>query len=204
MCFSKNISLFTFLTGIIGGLLCYSTGIPEYKIIGLLYAFVSLMQGIEYLLWIHQTCDDYNRLLSTIGMILNHLQPVILCILLFYFKEKFNKKILLLLIIYLIVIIPYSLKFKNECTMKENTHLNWEWNHMDNAEITYAVFLITLIIFGLFIPNIGKSFSLITLISYFFSYFIYKGTVGSMWCFFSAFIPIIYYIYFTLTKIKVV
>jgi len=28
MCFSKNVSMFTLLTGILGGALCYSTGLP--------------------------------------------------------------------------------------------------------------------------------------------------------------------------------
>ena len=88
MCFSKDVSLATFLTGFIGGLLCFSTGVVDLKIIGLFFMFVSLMQGIEYLLWIHQTCDDYNKNISYLAMVLNHLQPVVLCILLILYNRK--------------------------------------------------------------------------------------------------------------------
>ena len=207
MCFSKNVSLFTFLTGIIGGLLCYQINTPDYKIIGLFFMFVSLMQGIEYLLWSHQTCDKYNKLISNLGMILNHLQPVILCILLFiYSKEKFNKNkklILTLITVYIVFIIPYSLKFKNQCTMKDtNNHLDWKWNHMDNGIIVYFLFLLCLVVFGYIL---GKSFSLFALLSYSISYFIYsqEHITGSIWCMFSAFGPLLYFLFYTLTKTKV-
>ena len=207
MCFSKNVSMFTLLTGILGGALCYSTGLPDYKIIGLFFAFVSLMQGIEYLLWKHQECDDYNKFLSYMGMLLNHLQPIILFILIYiYSKEKFekNKKLLLTLItIYIIVITFYSLKFKNECTMKDNKeHLNWEWNNKENKEIVYFIFLICIVSFGFFLPNNGKSFSLAIMLSYLISYFIYhdKNIVGSMWCFISVFAPLLYYLKFKLLQ----
>lgn len=211
MCFSKNISLFTFLTGIIGGLLCYQIGTPDYKIIGLFFMFVSLMQGIEYLLWNHQICDNYNKLISSLGMILNHLQPIILCLLLFiYSKSKFNenkKLILTLITIYIVFIIPYSLKFKNQCTMKnDNNNLNWEWNHMVNGQIVYSLFLLCLVVFGYFLPNLGKSFSLFALLSYGISYFIYsqQHIVGQIWCMFSAFGPLLYFLFYTFLKTKVV
>jgi len=207
MCFSKEVSLFTFLTGVIGGLLCYSTGIADYKIIGLFFAFISLMQGIEYFLWKHQICDDYNKFLSTLGMILNHLQPVVLYILLYIFNEKIreNNALKILLLIYILVIIPYSLQFKFECTLKQNEHLYWKWNGKKYNFETYTIFLFCLVVFGFFFPNlkVGISFSIIAFVGYILSYFIYgnSGTVGSMWCFISAFAPIIYYL---LMKMNVV
>ena len=68
MCFSKEVSLATFIIGVLGGFLCYSVNSPDYKIIGLFFGFVSLMQGIEYLLWCHQTCDTYNKILTNAGI----------------------------------------------------------------------------------------------------------------------------------------
>jgi hypothetical protein len=211
MCFSKNVSLATFLTGIIGGLLCFSTGIPDYKIIGLFFMFVSLMQGIEYLIWSHQVCDDYNKNISYLGMILNHLQPVILFILLVVFsKEKFNKhkeSLILLIVIYISVIVKYSLQFEKECILKDTktNHLHYQWNSMEYNTIAYTLFLLCFIVFGLFFPNkqIGISFSILSIISYIISSFIYTNTpvVGSMWCFFASFAPMFFYI---LRKTKVV
>ena len=133
MCFSKEVSLATFLTGIFGGILCISTGVPDYQIIGLFFIFISLMQGIEYLLWSHQKCDNYNIFLTYLGLILNHLQPVILFILLYmYSKDKFNKykKIIVsILVIYIITIVLYSLQFKSQCTLKDQeNHLYWKYH----------------------------------------------------------------------------
>ena len=68
----------------------FSTGINDYKVIGLIFIFFSLMQGIEYLLWSHQECDEYNKMISTLGMVLNHLQPIVLFILLYIYITKNN------------------------------------------------------------------------------------------------------------------
>jgi hypothetical protein len=207
MCFSKNVSLFTFISGVIGGILCYSTGVTDYKIIGLFFIFISLMQGIEYLLWINQECNDYNKFLTKCAMILNHLQPIILFILLYIYSSKFDNKLFLVILVYLIIIIPYSLQLnESSCTLKnKSNHLNWEWNYMDYYYIVYTYFVICLMIFGFFFENkvYGNLFILFTLLSYSASFFIYDKTkvVGSMWCFFSVFAPLLFYIFI---KTKVV
>ena len=207
MCFTKEVSMFTFLTGMVGGIICFSYGTPELKIIGLFFAFVSLMQFLEYLLWSHQICDTYNKIVSKIAMIVNHLQPVVLYLLVKAYG-KTNKVMDLLLVIYLIVISGYSKDYlmgdnysnstnSSYCTIKDShTHLNWEWNHQTNAEIVYAIFLICLVVFGMGIPTklYSMVFVVIALLSYTISSFIYSKTnsVGSMWCFFSAFAPFLF------------
>jgi len=207
MCFSKEVSLATFLIGTIGGILCVSNDDPNYKIIGYFFIFVSLMQGIEYLLWNNLTCDSTNKILSYTGMILNHLQPVVLVLLLYiYSRESFNKhrKIILSLIgIYLAIIVPYSLQFKNECTVSDQGNLNWKWNYLDNQFLTYSIFISIIVALGFFFPNkkYGIIFSLYAFISYFSSTIIYwsKPVIGSMWCFLSAFAPFIFYLIFKQT-----
>ena len=200
MCFSKEVSLVTLILGLFTSYLCYSVNTPKYKIIGLFFAFVILMQGIDYLLWTHQQCDNLNKNISTVGMLLNHLQPVVLFILknIYLKTSKFE---VFVLVVYLLFIIPYSLQFikDKKCTEKnKNNHLLWKWNGLNNAEITYIVFLFTLVILGTF----NKSFSLIIFLSFFTSYFIYNNetVVGNMWCFFAVFAPLFFYI---LAKTKV-
>ena len=73
MCFSKNASIVSFTIGIVGSILCITLGTATDKIVGYFLGYVSLMQGIEYLLWSHQICDNYNRVVSIIGMLLNNL-----------------------------------------------------------------------------------------------------------------------------------
>ena len=41
MCFSKEVSLVTFILGLFTSYLCYSVNTPQYKIIGLFFAFIS-------------------------------------------------------------------------------------------------------------------------------------------------------------------
>ena len=91
MCFSANISLLAFILGIIGSILVFTLGGPSNKIISLFFAFVSSMQLIEYFLWKHQVCDNYNKLLSKIGMWLNHMQPVVLGLLVIILSQEEEK-----------------------------------------------------------------------------------------------------------------
>ena len=205
MCFSAEISIITFIIGIIGSLLCISLGKPVDKILGYFFIFVSLMQGIEYLLWNHQKCDNYNRFLSILGMVLNHLQPIVLGLLILYFNKNVSTKIIyIIMFLYLCAIIPYSIQFLNnknlECTIKttKNNHLLWNWNSMFLNNQIYLIFLLILcllIYFGF--PNKYKFIAiLVALISFGSSHFFYykEGVMGSLWCFYILFITYIYYI----------
>ena len=64
MCFSEKASLIALVAGLSSSLMCYSVGKPDYKIVGLFFAFVTLMQLVDYLLWRHQVCDAYNKMVS--------------------------------------------------------------------------------------------------------------------------------------------
>jgi hypothetical protein len=204
MCFSANVSLITFLIGITGSALCFKVGTVEYKIVGIFFAFVVLMQLIEYLLWKHQICDSYNKNLTRSALLINHLQPIILVACIFLFnKENVSPKMIWLLVFYTVVISLYSFKFlkSGSCTMKSNTsgnsHLIWKWNILDHADIIYAIFLISLMLIGIWgfpTKSSGILFALLCFFSFMFSRFIYgkQNVVGAMWCFFAAFIPIFY------------
>ena len=115
MCFSPLASLSTFLIGIIGAILCLTLGTPTDKLVGLIFGFVSSMQGIEFALWENQTCNDMNKIISVLGMVLNHLQPIVLSILILLLNPNLStmtKQIIILsTIIYAIVITAYSLQF---------------------------------------------------------------------------------------------
>jgi nicotinamide riboside transporter PnuC len=91
MCFSPEASIRSLLAGVFGSLLCISLGTTKDKIVGYFLGFVSLMQGIEYLLWKHQKCDNYNKVISITGMILNHLQPFILGVIVLILNPKIEK-----------------------------------------------------------------------------------------------------------------
>ena len=206
MCFSPEASIRSLISGLFGSLLCISLGSVTDKIVGYFLGFVSLMQGIEYLLWKHQKCDNYNRIVSVLGMILNHLQPFILGVVVLLLNPKTtNYNIIVgLMILYLIVIIPYSyqfIKMKGTCTLKgeNHEHLIWKWNNMDFAKIRYATFLFVLsAIFVLGVPNkiMGVLFALCGILMYASSLIVYPREVaGALWCYYTAFIPIFYFLF---------
>jgi hypothetical protein len=205
MCFSEKASIFSFLVGMIGSILCISLGKPEDKITGYFFAFVSVMQLIEFLLWRHQKCDLYNRVLSLTGMVFNHLQPIVLAGVILYFSKTMRNAPLFyfILLLYLIVIIPYSIQFiikpRYQCTLKYNAdHLKWQWNSLKYASVVYIIFLITIFSFSVIgMPNLnyGIFLAFFGAISYLLSFYFYIGHVGALWCYFVVFYPICYYLY---------
>ena len=208
MCYSEKSSIVSFSFGVIGSLLCVSLGTVSDKIIGFFMLFVSLMQGIEYLLWRHQICDNYNKMISVLGMALNHLQPVVLGLLVILFNSTLSQSklgwIYSFMAIYLVVIIPYSLEFLKDpklyCTIKnkETGHLLWNWNNMKYHPFVYIVFLITFCAFFLLgLPKLqyGIRSSLVAVISYSTSLYFYpQKYTGAIWCYYVVFLPIIYYL----------
>jgi hypothetical protein len=213
MCFSSEVSLITFIIGIIGSYLCIQLGEVTDKIVGYLFGFIALMQLIEYLLWNHQKCDNYNKLLSISGMLLNHLQPVVLGFLVLFFNKNMKNRwiIYLILFIYLMVIIPYSLQFlrsgKFDCTLKskkKSHHLIWKWNRLNGSKWAYILFTLSLALIAIFgLPDLkyGIIMSITIIFSFVTSFIIYPSeAIGALWCFYSVFIVIIYYL-LRITKI---
>lgn len=202
MCYSAEISLGTFIAGFIGSCLLLFDDSKFYKLVGLFFGFVSFMQLIEYLLWKHQNCDNYHKTLSIIGMILNHLQPVVLGIITWLFYRTNGHIIMAIIAAYLSVIIPYSLNYVREtnlhCTTPTsgNPHLIWNWNNkIDSGIIAYSIFLFTFIIIALVGINPlrnGIQFSIGAFLTFGLSILIYdRSVIGSLWCFWVVFIPAI-------------
>jgi len=202
MCFSENISLFAFTIGVIGSILVVSLGKIHDKIWGYWFLFLSLMQMIDFFLWRNQTCDNNNYIISILGIIFNNLQPIVLGILILVINTKLSYQdintILCILFVYLCVIVPYSWQciVKTQCTLKNhNNHMDWKWNFMEYWIIVYFVYLMTcFLLFYWFVPVYGYLFAYGTLFTFIISYIFYSKEVGNMWCFFTIFLPIIYYI----------
>ena len=201
MCYSAPISLATFSLGFGFSVLLTQSADRFQMLMGYFLGFVSLMQFIEYLLWKHPICDDYNKTVSVIGMFLNHLQPVVLALLTGAVYGKNLGVLTLLTMSYLVVIIPYSLQFTSDlqCSTKQcegNPHLVWQWNTLQYSDAVYAVFLATFAGVGLYgMPSgTGALFSTVAVASYMLSGWIYdRKVMGSLWCFWTAFVPAILY-----------
>jgi len=207
MCYSAEVSLLTFTIGFGFSILLTMRTHKYHKLLGYFLGFVSLMQFIEFLLWRHQICDTYHKSLSVLGMILNHAQPVILALVTAYIYRKNINAIVIIALIYLAIIIPYSAQYTNELQCSNvipwsrnfnyNPHLVWNWNNMSYSTLVYSVFLAAFVGIALVgMPQSeGRTFALIAVLTYTGSSLIYeRNVVGSLWCFWVAFIPAIIYL----------
>ena len=107
------------------------------------------------------------------------------------------------MLVYLCAVIPYSIPFvtnkKLQCTLKgKEKYLLWNWNLMKYYIIMYPTFLFIIcgmFIYGLTNYKIGLFFAITAIITFVSSYYIYKTKyLGTMWCYYSVFIPIILYL----------
>jgi hypothetical protein len=213
MCFSAEVSLLTFTIGTVFSILIFQFDEPSYKIFAGYLFYISLMQFIEFLLWRHQICDDYNRRTSIAGMFLSHLQPIVLAILMVtLYKQSSNMKlyILVISILYLFFIIPYSMKFlKDEgiqCTLKKgNPHLIWNWNNNNDNKtiigyIFYFIAVMSLLLFGIPNKKLAYVFSTMHALTLITSYIFYpRQYFGSIWCFYGSLVPPFVFLYKILT-----
>jgi len=132
MCFSEQMSIIAFSVGMIGSILVYSLGKIYDKIVGLWIGFVSCMQLVDFFLWRNQTCNRINYITSIVGIILNHLQPIMLGIIILCVNTELSyqdiKTILWILLIYICTMVPYTWQciVKTQCTLKDNNnHMDW-------------------------------------------------------------------------------
>ena len=204
MCFSAEISMTAFTIGLGFSILLIQSGTKFKKLMGYFLGYVSLMQFIEYLLWKHPICDNYNKTVSVVGMMLNHLQPIVLAGLTAFFYNKQLPMLSLISVIYLLVIIPYSLQYTSDlqCTTKKcgstDPHLVWNWNNLKYGDFAYFVFLCAFVGIGLYgMPlSEGIFFSMFAVFTNVASQIFYdRKVVGSLWCFWTAFVPVALYLY---------
>jgi hypothetical protein len=204
MCFSAQISLATLGLGLGCSGLVALLPKPEDKVIGGFLAYVSLMQLVEYGLWKHPFCDATNKALTKLGLVLNHSQPLFLVALsALYFPA--NKTILAWIgIVYTVAMVAYTSQWntllpQSKCTLKDHssTHLRWNWNLLSLHPFFYILFLGVLLLVPLVAfsdSSIGVTMAVTCIVSWTTSALLYPSqVVGALWCFFTVFIPGLYY-----------
>jgi hypothetical protein len=202
MCYSYNASLIALTAGLFGSTLIYNLGSVDNKIFGLFFGYVSLMQGIEAILWKHQSCDDFHKSVTSAGMLLNMSQPIFLLFAsqLFYPSNKNTHILYITALFYILYEIYHFVDFQkaSHCTspQENNPHLVWSWLNTQDAYITWIVYSITLFImfaFGMTSFERGVTIGSAGVITALLSATIYPGrSAGSIWCFFSALVPMSY------------
>jgi len=204
MCYSSDASRVSFSVNLITSYILYTYSKTEYsKIFALFFAFVGLMQLYDLIFWENLSENNINYIFTKIAMISNHLQPIILALLIYMISGKLESLSKIIIIIYSLFALVYSINtYKNinyTLVSKESSpSLYWQWNDQPYAEIVYTLFLMSLVIlcFENFEYPINTIFVLITILSFILSSYYYKGqSIGRFWCYFSSYIPLLLLIF---------
>jgi hypothetical protein len=203
MCYSADLSLTSLSFGIFSSLMLINFGSSQStntnKAIGYFFLFVTLMQLVEYFLWIDIDCvNSFNKLGSLLGPILNHLQPVVLLIIATTFLNPTNlisqSVIIPSNILYLIYCVYQYIKYvSNESNLCVKTndceHLNWTWKKDFNYLFYFAISFINVANFYTntnLMVSFGVSYLLLIV-----SIFGFNKNVGEFWCLMVTGVPLI-------------
>ena len=203
MCYSKDLSLTSLSFGIIASLsLIYfgnSQSSSTNKAIGYFFLFVTLMQLVEYFLWIDIDCvNGFNKIGALLGPIFNHLQPIVLLVLANIYLQPANlissSMVIPANVLYLFYICYQYYKYisitSNLC-IKTNAydHLDWTWKKEFNYIFYFAISFINIANFYTntnLMVSFGISYLLLVI-----SIFNFNKNVGEFWCLMVTGIPFI-------------
>jgi hypothetical protein len=199
MCFSEKVSAATFLIGMIGSAIIWHRGQGESRIFALIFAFIVLMQGLEFVLWRNQRCDDWHRSVSLFGSWLNLLQPVAAAAIIWWLAENPSPWIFAVVAGYLAIIVPYLIRYQGSlrCTTPRpgNPHLVWGWANQAGKGLMWTVYLAAFIAIMYLGMSLGSanSFTVVFLASLSLSALFYpRESIGSIWCVAAALVPVGY------------
>lgn len=203
MCYFAELSLTSLSFGIFASLMLINFGSKESrntnKAIGYFFLFVTLMQLVEYFLWIDMDCvNGFNKVGSLLGPILNHLQPIVLLVIATIFLEPANlispSIVIPANILYLIYsgyqYVLYISEKSNLCVKtNECEHLDWTWKKDFNYIFYFAISFINVANFYTN-TNLMVSFG-ISYILLIVSIFGFNKNVGEFWCLMVTGVPLI-------------
>ena len=203
MCYSADLSLTSLSFGIFASLILINFGSPRStntnKAIGYFFLFVTLMQLVEYFLWIDIDCvNGFNKTGALLGPILNHLQPVVLLVIATTFLEPSNlispSVVIPANILYMIYSgYQYVLYVSNESNLCVRTndceHLDWTWKKDFNYLFYFAISFINIANFYTntnLMVSFGVSYLLLIV-----SIFGFNKNIGEFWCLMVTGVPLI-------------
>lgn len=225
MCFNKETSIVSYLTGTIFSCLILNKGIKEknknFIITGIFFIVICLMQLNEYFIWKNQNCDDKNSFWSIVIMIVLLLQVIVLYICI---KKYHNIKFYIdLIFIIFIILAIYSIIIliknrKKLCSKPTKKHCRLEWaslkylyknNKLLIITVTLGYMLLLLLLsekikfkINSFLLKHFIKFALVlsVLVSIYLEKVDFFNIFGSLWCFIAVFFPLIYYFNLVISK----
>ena len=181
MCWSAEISLNTFIFGVVCAIIVYALNVIPLYVIIIIMSFTS-MQLLEYFVWTYIDDKKINKILSYIGLFLIFIQ---LFLINYLSPNKKNSRILLTAF-FIILAVVIIIQFKNitfKMTKGENGHLVWHWLDLPTIWIVILLlfYVIPIIIKEEFISTLFIIISITTSLYYYYEY----KTWGTVWCYIS-------------------
>jgi len=192
MCYSAESSLLTFsLVSTICFYLWTKGGAIRTSLAIILF-FISLMQLLEFFIWLHLDCSSTNRWISRLIPVLLFLQPVIVLLTLLYFQSGrlpslFYQVLLILWLFCFPLFIMWMNRGWNQCTtVGKMGHLEWPYANSSDVvarfmQTAYNVILV-LGIGSLNTTWYGLWYVLLASYSYLYTKKRYGHSWGSVWC----------------------
>ena len=210
MCYTKDVSRNSFLINIVTCIVLYKTKNKTNMILALFFGFVGLMQLFDWIFWSNQDLLNskearINFATTKIAMIINHLQPIVLAGLIYFFNGSLKSSSKFIVGLYTIFSIIYTInvyhqidytmaKTINVYDNKRAQTLYWQWNDKIGSSFVYGIYLLCVSILtyeNLSFP-INIIFALINIITFGVSGYYFKGnTIGRFWCAISSYLPLL-------------
>lgn len=212
MCFNKESSIIAFTIGIVCSYLLIKKANKlhdkYYILVAVLLILISIMQLIEFFLWLNQKCNNTNYIFSLLIIVLLWAQPFITYIAYTYiYKKKIPQthKVILTIWTLLMLLVLYLCSQQNMCSLADKDSCRLIWNPFTFIKENYIVIFILMILFYFYIFNLAfhkiknstntRAF-LVILIGVIISLLYYKGKkwytiFGSIYCFFCVFYGIV-------------
>ena len=205
MCYDIQTSLITLVVNIVTSIALFimAGNANQLKAIALFFLFVGFMQFWDALFWSYDATTNVNVYATKMAMIWNHLEPVVLSLLIYLFMGKLTMPSLIVLAVYVMAITAYSVNGWGELRGTEATKetcgsLYWQWNIMKGYKLVYGLFVVCLLVLAQqhFTGWVRWLFIVLLMGTFFFSFYKYnvKASVGRFWCYFAAFCPIFFLI----------
>jgi hypothetical protein len=194
MCFSERVSWLAFGANGLGVARALQKYPRDKQKRTLAYAlwFVGSMQGFEALLW----RDPSNHAVAATAMMVNHAQPLVFWALssskiqsISIDKERRARSLVTL---YSAIAGAYTASQLQENLVTQTPcGLLWKWNYGALAPLVYATYLASCLATLDAYYDDSKTLSIVFLTTFSASAFIYRhnNMIGSMWCFYAAFLP---------------
>lgn len=200
MCYTSSDSLNAYLINLLSSIILFhkSTN-TDMKIASIFLLFVGQMQILDYIFWKNTECNSLNKLTTKIAILFNHLQPIVLFLLLNYYNYDQTNISKIILLLYTLFIIDYTIKLwpEKNCEIEINKKvccslpladlsiIKWKWNDQPNSYIIYTLFLLYLFSASFNFKIYKYLFSIVSIGSFVIGSKIPKLniSVGRAWCY---------------------